>query len=328
MLLLHTGGTIGMRPAAGGHLQPAAFERTLREHVPELPRLADVEFELFANLDSSDIAPPHWEALARRLHTRLSAGGIDGVVVTHGTDTMAYTASALSFLLERPPCPIVLTGAQRPLHELRSDARLNLVDAVTAALAGPREVMVSFDSRLFRGSRCTKVKVAEYDAFESPNFAPLGTMGVQVNFAPLPALRRGPFRLQAGLEPAVFLLKLFPGIEPRLVAGLLPHVKGLVIEAFGAGNFPCGEGSRSLLPVFEEARERGVAVVVTSQAHRNGIDLSLYESGAKARALGALSAGDMTTEACVVKLMHVLARARGLEDARRRFERPVCGERS
>lgn len=325
LLLLHTGGTVGMRAGKAGHLQPAAFERELRKSMPHLEQLGDIQTELFSNLDSSDIGPPHWVLLARTIAERLPR--FDGVVVTHGTDTMAYTASALSFMLQGLKKPVVLTGAQRPLGEVRSDARLNLIDAFTAAAEGPPEVMVCFDSKLFRGNRCTKVKVAEYDAFESPNFPALGTLGVHVALGKGLAAR-GAFKLRDALEPRVFLLKLFPGIDPAVCLGILPHVRGLVVEAFGAGNFPLDPSGRSLLPLFEAAREREVPVVVTSQAHRNGVDLSLYAGGSRALTLGALSAGDMTTEACVVKLMHALAYGRGLEGVRKLFEKPLAGERS
>lgn len=325
LLLLHTGGTVGMRAGKGGHLQPAAFARELKKSMPHLEQLGDVSTELFSNLDSSDIGPPHWVLLARTIAERLPR--FDGVVVTHGTDTMAYTACALSFMLQGLHKPVVLTGAQRPLGEVRSDARMNLIDAFTAASEGPPEVMVCFDSKLFRGNRCTKVKVAEYDAFESPNFPLLGNLGVHVSLRE--GLRaKGAFRLRDALEPRVFLLKVFPGVDPALCLDVVSRVRGLVLEGFGAGNFPLEPSGRSLLPLFEAAREREIPVVVTSQAHRNGVDLSLYAGGSRARSLGAISAGDMTTEACVVKLMHALAYASGVDGVRKLFERSIAGERS
>jgi L-asparaginase len=325
LLLLHTGGTVGMRADERGQLHPAGFSRALARAIPELHELAEIELELFCNLDSSDIGPSLWVKLAKRLAERLPH--FDGAVLTHGTDTMAYTASALSFMLSGLRKPVVLTGAQRPLGVVRSDARLNLIDAFTAAAEGPPEVMVCFDSKLYRGNRCTKVKVAEYDAFESPNFPAMGSLGVQVKLAE--GLKpRGRFSLREKLEPNVFLLKLFPGIDPSLCLRILGEANGLVVEAFGAGNFPLDPSGRSLLPLFEEAKRRAIPIVVTSQAHRNGVDLSLYAAGGRARALGAISGGDMTTEACVVKLMHALAYARGIEGVRRIFERDLAGERS
>jgi L-asparaginase len=247
-------------------------------------------------------------------------------VVTHGTDTLAYTASALSFMLRGLPKPVVLTGSQRPLGEIRTDARLNLIDSVLSALNGPKEVTVCFDSHLYRGNRARKVKVAEYDAFESPNFPVLGTLGVDATFEP--GLRpRGRFRLFERLDPRVFLLKVFPGLDPALPLALLPHVRGLVVEAYGAGNFPIDPSlGRSLSPLFAQARERGIPVVVVSQAYRNGVDLTLYESGAAALAQGAISGGDLTPSAAVVKLMQALAYHTAPEAVRRYIQTPIAGE--
>jgi len=324
ILLLHTGGTLGMAGGRPSALRPAAFFKTLKSRCPELFRLADIELELFSNLDSSEMQPELWSRLAAHLHRRLP--DFDGAVVTHGTDTLAYTASALSFLLPGLPKPVVLTGAQRPLGEIRSDARLNLIDAVLSALQGPPEVSICFDSHLYRGNRTRKVKVSEYDAFESPNFPLLGILGVDATFAP--GLRqKGPFRLREKLESRVFLLKVFPGLDPALPLALLPHVRGLVLEAYGAGNFPIDESlGRSLLPLFQQARERDVPVVVVSQAYRNGVDLTLYESGAAARKEAAISGGDMTPSAALVKLMQGLAYHRDREALARFIETPIVGE--
>lgn len=312
----------GRRPDT---LRPSAFFRTVRQRVPELTKLARLEFEVFSNVDSCEMQPELWTKLATRLHERLD--DFDGAVVTHGTDTLSDTASALSFMLRNLDKPVVLTGAQRPLGEVRSDARLNLIDAVTSAIEGPSEVTVCFDSHLYRGNRVRKVSIAEYDAFDSPNFPVLGTLGVQARFE-RGLSRRGKRTLWPKLVPDVFLLRVFPGLDPSLVLGLLPRIKGLVVEAYGAGNFPASKAlGRSLEPVFAEAAERNIPVVVVSQAHRNGVDLSLYESGALARSYGAISGGDLTLSAAVVKLMHGLAHLprRGLREY---IERSVAGERS
>lgn len=323
LLLLHTGGTLGMTGRRPDALRPGRFFRMVRERVPELSKLAHVELELFANLDSCEMQPELWSKLAKRLYRRLPH--FDGCVITHGTDTLAYTASALSFTLVNPPCPVVLTGAQRPLGEIRSDARLNLIDAVISALHGPREVTVCFDSHLYRGNRVRKVSVAEYDAFDSPNHPSLGVLGVDARFEP-GLKRRGPFKVMPELDPRVFLLRVFPGLDPSLAQGVLSKVRGVVLEAHGAGNFPSA-GERSLLPFFEEARRRGIPVVVVSQAERNGVDLSLYASGNAARGQQAISGGDMTVSAAVVKLMHALSYFGG-EALRRYLGRSVAGERN
>lgn len=312
----------GRRPNV---LTPGAFFETLQARVPELFRLAKIELELFSNFDSSEMQPELWTRLGRGLFKKLKA--FDGVVITHGTDTLAYTASALSFMLPNVERPIVLTGAQRPLHEVRSDARLNLIDAVTAALDGPREVTVCFDSHLYRGNRIRKVAVSEYDAFDSPNFPRLGVLGVNTQFENGIKWRYKP-QLLPELESKVFVLKVYPGLDPQLPLMLLPQVRGVVVEAHGAGNFPVSPVlGRSLLPFFEAAKKQGVAVVVVSQAHRNGVDLSLYEAGAAALKLGAISGGDMTAACATVKLMHGLAYFQG-SSLKRYLERNVAGERT
>lgn len=324
VLLLHTGGTLGMAGGRPSALRPAAFFKTLRKRVPELSELADVELELFSNVDSCEMQPELWSRMATHLHQRLP--DFDGAVVTHGTDTLAYTASALSLMLRNLPAPIVLTGSQRPLGEIRSDARLNLIDAVTAALRGPREVTLCFDSHLYRGNRSRKVKVSEYDAFDSPNFPVLGTLGVEATFEPGLATR-GKFTLYEKLASRVFLLKVFPGLDPRLPLSLLPELEGLVLETYGAGTFASSEPlGRSLMPLFVEARRRGIPVVLVSQAERNGVNPSLYESGAAALKAGAISGGDLTPSAALVKLMHLLAYERDHARLARRFAEPLAGE--
>jgi L-asparaginase len=325
LLLVHTGGTLGMTGRRPKALKPGAFFRTLNERVPELTQLARLEFEVFSNVDSCELQPELWGRLAERLYERLP--DFDGAVVTHGTDTMAETACALSFMLPGLSKPVVLTGAQRPLTEVRSDARLNLIDAVTSALFGPPEVTVCFDSHLYRGNRVRKVSTAEYDAFDSPNCPVLGVLGVDCRFSSDGVPRRRA-ALKAGVDPRVFVLRVFPGLDPAIPLGILPYVKGVVVEAYGAGNFPVSsQWGRSLLPFFEKAEALGVPVVVVSQAGRNGVDLSLYESGSAARAHGAISGGDMTVSAATVKLMHGIAHHRG--DALRRYlEKSVAGERT
>lgn len=324
ILMLHTGGTLAMAGKRPLPLHCTDFERTLKEQVPELSRIAQVKFEVFSNLDSSDMRPELWSKLAERIHVRLPE--VDGVVVTHGTDTMAWTASALSFMLRGLRKPVVLTGSQRPLGEVRTDARLNLIDAVTAATTGPAEVCICFDSHLYRGNRTRKLKINDYDAFDSPNHPPLGTLGVDIVYAP-GRVPKGPPRVLPRLETGVFLLKILPGIPPAVARAILPGLKGLVVEGFGAGNFPV-EGEASLVPLFDEARERRIPTVMVSQAHCNSVDLSLYEAGAAAQERGVVSGGDMTPEAAVVKLMHVLAYETDPRRVRALLEEDLVGERT
>src|SRR5262249_18416136 len=271
VLMLHTGGTLGMAGGRPSALRPAPFARTLRDPRPAPAELADVGLEVFSNGDSGEMQPESWVRLAQLLARRLPE--FDGAVVTHGTDTLAYTASALSFLLPGLDRPVVLTGSQRPLKEVRTDARLNLIDAVTSALRGPPEVAVRFDSKLYRGHRTLKAAAAGYDASESANFPVLGPLGVTAQFARgLPPRR---LKLVDRLDPRVFLLKIYPGLDPALPMALLGRMRGLVVEAYGAGNVPVDEaGGRSLQPVFREARRRGGAGGVGGQGPRDAGGLS------------------------------------------------------
>jgi L-asparaginase len=326
LLLVHTGGTLGMTGRRPQALKPGAFFSTLKARVPELFELAELELELFSNLDSCEMQPEAWTALAGLLFKKLPR--FDGAVVTHGTDTLAYTASALSFLLPGLNRPVVLTGAQRPLREVRSDARLNLIDAVTSALKGPREVTVCFDSHLYRGNRVRKTSVNAFDAFDSPNAAPLGTLGVDARFEK-GRVSRGRPRLEPGLESRVLLLKVYPGLDPAAFVDVLPRFKGVVLEAYGSGTFPvAAELGRSLEPFLKTAQALKVPVLVVSQAHRDGVDLSIYQAGQRALAHGAISGGDLTTAAAVTKLMHGLAIHHSEAALRRYLLRDVAGERS
>ncbi len=325
LLLLHTGGTLGMSGKRPEALKPSSFLKTLKARIPELSKLAHLEFELFSNLDSCEMQPEMWSALAERLFERLV--DFDGAVVTHGTDTLAETASALSFMLPNVGKPVVLTGAQRPLQEIRTDARLNLIDAVTSALHGPNEVSVCFDSHLYRGNRVRKVSVSEFDAFDSPNCAPLGVLGVETHFEK-GLLTLGKRAVRPKIDPRVFLLRVFPGLEPSLPLAMLPHLRGLVLEAYGAGNFPVKKQlKRSLEPLLKAAEASGIPVLVVSQAHRNGVDLTAYEAGAVALKWGAVSAGDMTVSCALVKLMHALGNTKGAV-LKSYLTRSICGERS
>jgi L-asparaginase len=320
ILLITTGGTFGMLPGAGG------FLRSVVKAVPEAKALADLHVRSPFALDSSSVTPDHWTRLARLIADEMDA--YDGFVVTHGTDTLAYTAAALSFMLEGLKKPVVLTGSQRPLAEIRNDARTNLIDAVEVATQGPPEVSVVFGGLVLRGNRCRKWSLSDFRAFASPNYAALGEVGARLVLHRARARRpRGRFRLREELDPRVLHLRLAPGLSGSRLKGLdVDSVRGVVLEAFGAGNVPLSEGGE-LFPISDFVR-RGVVVAVVSGAEHGAVDLSLYEGGRRAAAAGAVSAGDMTAEAAVVKLMCALGRARDPKRAARLFAADWAGERS
>jgi L-asparaginase len=326
ILVLHTGGTLMMRAGSGGALRPDVYGRNLLAELPILTRVADVTTRVLFDLDSGDMQPQHWVQIAWAVHAALGEEGFDGVVVVHGTDTMAYAASALALLLGPLPKPVVFTGAQRPLTEVRTDARANLVDAVLCATLAVPEVSIAFASRALRGVRSIKQDARGLVAFDSPRCPPLVDLGVDVELA---AHIRAPAPLAAldsRIEARVLAVRVFPGLDPALVRGALRvGVRGLVLEAYGMGNLPHLSGS--LIPVVDEARERGVPVVVVSQCPRGVVDMRRYAGGAAAAAAGAISGGDMTVEAAIAKTMIGLARYHARDELVSWLERDVVGER-
>lgn len=321
VLLLHTGGTLGM---VGSPLEPAVYGHRLTETVPELSQLADLDIEIVCNLDSSDVGPPEWAALAQRIGDAYEA--YDGFVVVHGTDTMAYTASAVAFALEGLGKPVVFTGAQRPLGALRTDARRNLVDAVELATCSIPEVGIAFDGLLLRGCRAVKNDARSYRAFASPGVEPLARMGTDVNLRPHIRRNAGPLYCVPRFEPHVDVVYVTPGLRPDTVARRLedPQLRGVVLAAFGVGTLPTKE--RAIAPVIGPAVERGVEVVVVTQWGGN-VDLGVYANSLELRDSGAIAGGSMRVEAAVPKLMHALARFSDRAERRAYLLRDVAGER-
>lgn len=319
-----------MRPgdaAASGALLPGATARDLLDELPSLARIADIESRVLFDIDSGDMQPADWVTIARAVHDALAGDDWDGVVVVHGTDTMAYTASALAFLLGPLPRPVVLTGAQRPLFEVRTDARQNLVDAALVATMSVPEVSVAFASRALRGARATKQDAWAFDAFDSPNCAPLVELGVGVGIASHVRAAAPIAALDDRIDPRVLAVRVVPGTHPSLLMGALrAGVRGLVLMTYGTGNLPHLAGS--LIPALQEARERGVPVLVVSQCPRGFVEMRRYAGGAQAEAAGAISGGDMTAEAAIAKLMVGLGRFGAGESLRAYLETDIVGERT
>lgn len=324
VLVLLTGGTLMMTSAAEGKRVSLDEERTSRDMVMEVPslgRFAELDTRILFQMDSANMQPSDWLTLAREIHAELPR--YDGIVVVHGTDTMAYTASALALLLGPLPKPVVLTGSQKPLVDVRTDARQNLVDAALVATLAVPEVSIVMHSRALRGARATKKDAWGFDAFDSPQLAPLVELGLDVEVAPhvRPPAPLG--ALDDRLEPRVLAVRVFPGLDPELVRGAVrAGVKGLLLEGYGTGNVPLG-----LMPALEEARARSVPVVVVSQCIRGFVDFDRYEGGVMAAGVGAISAGDMTVEAALAKLMIGLARFGPGEALRAWFAASAVGER-
>lgn len=321
VLLVHTGGTLGMD---GTPLVPGAWASRLIENVPELRALADVEVHVQCNLDSSDMGPAEWTSLVQTLDARHA--DVDGFVIVHGTDTLAWTASALAFAIPRLDRPIVLTGAQRPLARVRTDARRNLVDATEIAThPGVGEVCVCFDGLLLRGCRASKNDAEHYRAFDSPGTEPLGRLGVHVE---LGASLRGPadgWLAYPTFDARVQVAWVGPGTSPHGLADVdRDEVRGIVLMAFGVGNVPLRTGWPQAI---ERLVARGIDVLVCSQAG-GAVDFDMYENGRALAHAGALSGGRMRVEAATAKLMHGLARFPDRAERHAWLMRDVAGEQS
>lgn len=331
VLLVHTGGTLGMDDDASYEPAPAdapADDRPLRRgtggayapalapgrllaqllsRAPEIATIANVDVKVALNADSCRLGPKEWLLLARLLDR--ARADYDAFVVVHGTDTMAYTAAALSLCLAGFRKPIILTGSQRPLSRTRTDARQNLIDALTCATAGRlQEVALCFGGLLLRGNRSQKVSSTAYRAFDSPSHPPLAVLGVDVAWNE-GALFKDPgvYRPRFKLTPSVLRVPIVPGADPRATYGDLAArgVNGIVLEAFGVGNMPDQRGS-GWLPWLRAQRAAGLEVYLTSQCTRGPLAPELYRSGSIALEVGAHTTR-MTPEAAVVKLMLCLS---------------------
>ena len=335
VLIIYTGGTLGMIHDEDGSLRPFDFASIL-DHVPSLRQLelnlTVVAFEV--PVDSSNIAPDHWIRIGQLIYKEYN--NFDGFVVLHGTDTMAYSASALSFMLENLSKPIIFTGAQLPISSLRSDARENLITSLEIAAAKKDgvaivpEVCIFFDYKLFRGNRSKKVESLYFDAFESENYPALAESGIEINYN-LSAIWKNneiqPLILHDHFDENVGILKLYPGITSSYLGAVLntEGMKGVILETFGSGNAPTADW---FINELAKAINKGMIIINISQCPGGKVIQGRYETSKRLQEIGVIGGMDLTLEAAITKLMITLAEETDMTEIRAKIKSSKCGELS
>ena len=334
ILLIYTGGTIGMTEnPETGVLESFNFQH-LAENVPELKKLGHhVEtIQIEPPIDSSAMGPDSWMKIVRIISDNYSK--FDGFVVLHGTDTMSYTASALSFMLENLSKPVILTGSQLPIGMLRTDGKENLITAIEIAAAKENgipivpEVCVFFENELMRGNRTCKANADNFNAFRSYNYPSLAKAGIHIKYDQSQIYRpisRKPLKPHYLLDRNIAILKLFPGISPQVVESILniPGIKGVVMETFGSGNAPMDEWFLSML---KDAVDRGIVIVNVTQCRAGSVEMHRYETGHKLLEIGVVSGYDSTTESAVTKLMFLFGHGLTPDEVKEHMNCSLIGE--
>lgn len=322
--LIATGGTIASRKTEHG-LMPALTGQDLIRSVPELQGFCNMDFVQLMQLDSSNLVPEHWQRIAKEVAERYDQ--YDGFVITHGTDTMAYTSSALHYMLQNMHKPVVITGSQLPMGVENSDAPENLLLAVKGAISGKAGVYLAFAGKLIHGNKARKVYAKDFVGFESINAQytayfdkKIGDLQWQDGTTSIKENNSTSIKVQGKLNSSVVVIKLVPGTAPELIRLLADNgYKGIILEAFGAGGIPTDESPLSMLPAIDYAVSKGVLVVCTTQCVYDGVYMNTYEVGVRALEHGVLSGGDATTEALTVRLMLALGQGKSYQEAREIF---------
>jgi L-asparaginase len=331
VLVLYTGGTIGMvKSLDNGAYVPFDFT-SISSQFPEIERLdCDVELHSFSPpLDSSNIGPEIWVKIALIVQERY--GDFDGFVILHGSDTMAYTGSALSFMLEGLNKPVILTGAQLPMNEIRTDARENFMSSLQLASdpdSRVREVGIYFEYKLYRANRAKKVHADVFSAFDSPNFPALVEAGVHLNYrhpTPSDAYQGQDFRVHTQLDVAIANCRFFPGLTPEAVEPILMHpkTKGVIIQSFGAGNLPT---NKNLIDLIQESIRQGKVLLNITQCNGGSVEMGRYSTSALLLQSGVVSGIDLTFEAALTKMMYLFGKLSDTEKVKYYLQRNIRGE--
>lgn len=334
VLLIYTGGTIGMiHNEETGTLESFNFKH-LMKHIPELDKCGvKVESYVFDKIiDSSDMNPDVWVKLVKVIQDNYDR--YTGFVILHGTDTMAYTASALSFMLHNLSKPVILTGSQLPIGDLRTDGKENLMTSIEIAGAVEngepivQEVCIYFENHLMRGNRTIKQNAENFNAFHSCNYPNLADVGIHIKYEQVyfrKNTEKKPLEIFTGYDPNVVVLTLFPGIQKSIVEAVLnvPGLKGVVLKTFGTGNAPRHEW---LLKLLKDATDRGIVIVNVTQCLEGAVDMTRYETGMQLLETGVVSGHDITTESALVKMMVLLGNEPDTEKVREKMSVSIAGE--
>jgi len=334
ILLIYTGGTIGMAKDYGDQsLKPFNFDNLIKQ-IPELSLIdCKIEYQSFETpIDSSDMKPEYWIEIANIIENNYA--NYDGFVVLHGTDTMAYTASALSFMVENLEKPIIFTGSQLPIGDLRTDAKENLITSIQLAAIHKQgkpiiqEVCIYFEYKLFRANRATKINAENFDAFESPNYPIIGVSGVHLEIKEnllLHKISNGKLSFNKNLNADVGVLKIFPGMNRQFIESVLnaPAMKAYIIEAFGTGNIFTDQWFIDLL---KEKVDQGIHLIINTQCSGGMVEIGRYATSDALLEMGAISSYDLTMEAATTKAIYLLGQNLSKEDFRTQYESNLKGE--